>query len=125
MADRTSGSQNNMKPLDSFIKNNTPLRRVSKLSDHGEEILSLYNKNFSVGQIKEYLFLEHQIKISTRRIYQFLKKNSNGKNFPTKTPTSAAGTEKSENQGVATSKATNAYYERMQKLANETQTEEE
>ncbi|MDO8454954.1 MAG: hypothetical protein Q7S59_10330 [Sulfurimonas sp.] len=109
-----------MKPLESFLRKHTPARRVSALEPFVNQIIQLYDTNYSIEQIQEYLST-NKIEISTRRIYQFIKvkKNLSNKNFSLKTPSAASTEKKSENQGVANenSKATNAYLAKIQRLA--------
>ena len=62
-----------MKSLDSFKKAVEPKRRVSKLNKFRNEIFELYDMDYSVSQIQKFLF-ENEIKISKRRIWDFISK---------------------------------------------------
>ena len=76
-----------MKTLDDFCKKNNPKKRVSNLHKFKDEILDLYDKNYQVEQIQEYL-KHKKINISTSAIYKFIQKNTQGeqatKNFSLK-----------------------------------------
>ena len=63
-----------MKSLDDFLKNNKPLRRVSKLENFKDEILKLYEKNFSVEQIIEFL-QKNKVETTKWNLYKYLQKN--------------------------------------------------
>lgn len=73
-----------MKTLEKFCSTSPPKRKVSKLKKYEQEIIKLYLNGYQVEQIQEFLNLQ-KIEISTRQIYQFLKKNLN-KNFSLETP---------------------------------------
>lgn len=109
-----------MKSLEKFKAQSPPIRRVSKIQNFKTEVLDLYSNNYSVEQIREYL-LQNDIKISTRRIYQFLKQNLNNQNSPLRTPAaSSGGSEKSKpQQSAQNSKAVSAYIQKLQRLAQE------
>ncbi len=62
-----------MKSLDSFKKAVEPKRRVSKLNKFKNEIFELYDMDYSVSQIQKFLS-ENEIKISKRRIWDFISK---------------------------------------------------
>ena len=62
-----------MKSLNSFKKAVEPKRRVSKLNKFRTEIFELYDIDYSVSQIQKFLS-ENEIKISKRRIWDFISK---------------------------------------------------
>jgi IS30 family transposase len=111
-----------MKSLESFKAQSPPQRRVSKIQKFRDDIIDLYNSERSVEQIQKYL-LQNGVKISTRRIYQFLKQNLNNQNSSLRTPAaSLGGSEKSkpQQQSAQNSKAVSAYMQKLQKIAKET-----
>ena len=110
-----------MKPLEKFKANSPPQRRVSTIQKFKDEILELYKEDYKVEQIQDFL-LQNGVKITTRRIYQFLKKNLNNQNSSLRTPAAQrGGSEKSKPQQSAqnSSKAVSAYMQKLQKLAKE------
>lgn len=109
-----------MKKLESFKAQSPPKRRVSKIQNFKTEVLELYIDNYSVDQIQDFL-LQNGVKISTRRIYQFLKKNLNNQNSLLRIPAaSSGGSEKSKpQQSAQNSKAVSAYIQKLQRLAQE------
>ena len=81
-----------MKQLDSFKKAQKPQKRVSSLKKYETEIKELFDENYTVEQIQEYLSSVN-VEVSTRRIYQFINRNFKknlSQNFSLKTPSTAA-----------------------------------
>lgn len=109
-----------MKPLADFKSTSPPKRRVSKIQKFKTEILDLYDNQYSVEQIQEYL-LQNGVKVSVRRIYQFLKQNLNNQVFSLRTTSgSAAPKIQTTKQPAQNSKAVSAYHEKLLKLSKET-----
>ena len=67
-----------MKTLDSFLKNKKANRRVSKLEKFRDEILYIYDNNYKVEVILEFLKL-NGIQVSKTAVYNFLAKVKKGK----------------------------------------------
>lgn len=88
-----------MKILEDFKSREPPLKRVSKLNKFQNEVIELYGLDYTVEQIQDFLNSQ-KIKISTRRIYQFIKskKNLSNQNFPLQTPDRNAVAKKSDEQ---------------------------
>lgn len=88
-----------MKILEDFKSREPPLKRVSKLNKFQNEVIELYGLDYTVEQIQDFLNSQ-KIKISTRRIYQFIKskKNLSNQNFPLQTPDRIAVAKKSDEQ---------------------------
>lgn len=109
-----------MKPLEKFKAQSPPDRRVSKITKFKSDVLELYSDNYKVETIQDFL-LQNGVKISTRRIYQFLKQNLNNPDFFLRTPSSgAAQKSKPQNQSAQnSSKSVSAYMEKLQKIAKE------
>lgn len=109
-----------MKPLASFKATSPPDRRVSKITKFKSDVLELYSDNYKVETIQDFL-LQNGVKISTRRIYQFLKQNLNNPDFSLRTPSSgAAQKSKSQQQSAQnSSKAVSAYMQKLQNIAKE------
>jgi hypothetical protein len=109
-----------MKTLEKFKAQDPPKRRVSKIQKFKTEILDLYDNEYSVEQIQEYL-LQNGVKVSVRRIYQFLKKNLNNQVFSLRTPSGRAAPKiQTTKQPAQNSKAVSAYMQKLQKIAKET-----
>lgn len=62
-----------MKPLENFFIKNPPKKRVSKLKKYENEIMEMYEKNYKVEQIQEFLKTQN-VEISVIGIYKFLQK---------------------------------------------------
>ncbi len=109
-----------MKTLTSFRAQSPPQKRVSKISKFKSDVLELYNDNYRVDQIQDFL-LQNGVKISTRRIYQFLKQNLNNPDFFLQTSSSSAAQKSKPQQQSAqnSSKAVSAYMQKLQKIAKE------
>lgn len=109
-----------MKPLEKFKAQSPPDRRVSKITKFKSDVLELYNDNYKVETIQDFL-LQNGVKISTRRIYQFLKQNLNNPDFFVTNPTAVGGQKsKPQNQSAQPqSKAVSAYMKKLQKIAKE------
>lgn len=110
-----------MKPLQKFKSHLPPDRRVSQITKFKSDVLELYQDNYRVETIQDFL-LQNGVKISTRRIYQFLKKNLNNQNSLLRTPAAQrGGSEKSkpQQQSAQNSKAVSAYMQKLQKIAKE------
>lgn len=108
-----------MKALEKFKAQSPPKRRVSKIQNFKNEVLELYNDNYSIEQIQDFL-LQNDVKISTRRIYQFLKQNLNSQNSFLQTSAAAGGQKsKPQQQSAQNSKAVSAYIQKLQKIAQE------
>lgn len=112
-----------IKPLEKFKSTSPPLKKVSKIQKFKIEVLELYSEHYSVFQIQDFL-LQNGVKISTRRIYQFLNKILKNPNFSLKTP-SAVGGQNSQNMAsdgqIKSSKATNAFMRKLEKISKDDQ----
>jgi len=64
------------KALRAFLKDNEGKGRKSELYEYRDEIQALYDNEYKVEQIQEFL-LQNKVKISITAIYNFLKKNKN------------------------------------------------
>ena len=85
-----------MKVLDSFMKKNAPMRRKSQLVDFREDILTLYENNYRVEQIQE--FLEKVgVETTKRNIYYFLQKCTKTNNAGGKTKQKSENKETNDN----------------------------
>lgn len=62
-----------MKPLENFFIKNPPKKRVSKLKKYENEIMEMYEKNYKVEQIQEFLKTQN-VEISIAGIYKFLER---------------------------------------------------
>lgn len=88
-----------MKILEDFKSREPPKKRVSQLKKFQNEVKELHELDYTVEQIQDFLKLQ-KIKISTRRIYQFIKskKNLSNKNFSLQTPDRNTVEKKSDEQ---------------------------
>ncbi len=64
-----------MKTLENFLLKHPPNRRISKLKKYEKEIRKLYDENYKVEQIQEFLNLK-DIEVTIDAIYRFLRKKS-------------------------------------------------
>ena len=64
------------KALRAFLKDNEGKGRKSELYEYRDEIQALYDNEYKVEQIQEFL-LQNKVKISITAIYNFLKKLKN------------------------------------------------
>jgi len=76
-----------MKVLNSFMKKNKPAKRKSVMKSYRDEILKLFDEDYSVNQIQDFLKL-CGVETSIGNIYYFIKtqkKSKGGKNFSLQT----------------------------------------
>ena len=65
--------------IDKFKKTNKPAKRTSALKSYKDEILKLYDDNYSVTQIQEFL-KTNGVETTGRNIYYFIKKEKETNN---------------------------------------------
>jgi len=96
-----------MKTLETFIKQNKPKRRISKLKKFEVEIEKLYQDGFQIEQIKKFLS-ENKVEVSERTISRFItsiKKSEQIRKEP-------SNTKNDETES-------NPFLEKIQKIAEE------
>jgi hypothetical protein len=67
-----------MKTLEKFKSKNLPEKRVSRLEEFRTEIFELYEENYTIEQIKEFLKIQGVI-ASQSNLYKFLTTNKEDK----------------------------------------------
>lgn len=72
-----------MKTLEQFKKKYQPDKRVSQLENFRDEIFELYEENYTIEQIKEFLKIQGVI-ASQSNLYKFLTTNKEDKKSKTK-----------------------------------------
>ena len=110
-----------MKTLDDFCNKHPPNRRVSKLKQFQNEILELYDKDYQVEQIQEWLKTKG-ISVSVDAINKF-KRNLKSKNSFLQNPSGAGKNEtqvvSEESVDTTHHKATDNFFSNLKKYKNE------
>lgn len=89
-----------MKTLDSFKKVIKPKRKISKLLKFRDEIFDLYNSGYRIQQIQDFL-ATNSVKITKRRIWDFIAKKGEVIVKTTKVETKDGATVKTKTKSKA------------------------